>query len=169
MAENCELLYLGEKYTYFKAIKTVLRTVILIDIFLQGIYQTPFLNPETNSFLYNIFNAIGFIKVIEIEEKGEIKIDQSIQVFSKAIIYLLISLQILIYESNHFKRYYLVYLLSHKNESKKSSIINSFTFNNRRVELYEKSLALRQQSGEAMEDLKNIINELNGKSKKWRN
>ena len=163
---NCELLYLGEKYTYFKAIKTVLRTVILIDIFLQGIYQTPFLNPETNSFLYNIFNAIGFIKVIEIEEKGEIKIDQSIQVFSKAIIYLLISLQILIYESNHFKRYYLVYLLENKNEFKRHSIINSFKFNNQRVKIFQESLSIRQRSDQAMEDLKRIIEELNNKLKK---
>ena len=73
------------------------------------------------------------------------------------------SLQLLIYESKSFKKYYLVYLLNHKNESKKSSIINSFTFNNQRVEIFGKSLSLRQQSYEAMEDLKYIINELNGK------
>ena len=71
------------------------------------------------------------------------------------------SLQILIYQSKSFKKYYLKYLLKHKNESQKSSIINSFTFNNKRVQIFGRSLQLRQQSDEAIEDLKNIINELN--------
>ena len=96
----------------------------------------------------------------------QIEIDQKVEVFGKAFIYLLMSLQLLIYESKSFKKYYLVYLLSHKNESKKSSIINSFTFNNKRVQIFGKSLSLRQQSDEAMEDLKNLINELNGKLNK---
>ena len=65
---NCELLYLGERYTYFKTIKQFLRTIILIDILIQGIYQTPFVNPEENDLSYKIFNAIGFIKVVYFKE-----------------------------------------------------------------------------------------------------
>ena len=167
---NSELLYLGEKFTYFIVIKKVLRIVILIDILGQGIYQIPFLNPEKDTIFYNIFNAIGFFKVIDfyVNEDGEeeILIDQSMQVFSKAIIYLLISLQILIYESSHFKKYYLVYLLENKNDFKRHSIINSFKFNNQRVKIFQRSLSIRQQSDQAMEDLKRIIEELNNKLKK---
>ena len=167
---NSELLYLGEKFTYFIVIKKVLRIVILIDILGQGIYQIPFLNPDNETFLYNIFNAIGFFKVIDFTKnkdgEEEITIDQSMQVFSKAIIYLLISLQILIYESSHFKKYYLVYLLENKNEFKRHSIINSFKFNNQRVKIFQRSLSIRQQSDQAMEDLKRIIEELNNKLKK---
>ena len=165
---NCELLYLGERYTYFKTIKTVLRTVILIDILIQGIYQTPFVSPDEKDLSFKIFDSLGFIQVINFE-KGEgdskIEIDQSIQVFSKAIIYLLISLQILIYESNHFKTYYLVFLLENKNEFKRHSIINSFKFNNQRVKIFKKSLNIRQRSDQAMEDLKRVIEELNDKLK----
>ena len=167
---NSELLYLGEKFTYFIVIKKVLRIVILIDILGQGIYQIPFLNPDNETFLYNIFNAIGFFKVIDFTKnkdgEEEITIDQSMQVFSKAIIYLLISLQILIYESSHFKKYYLVYLLENKNDFKRHSIINSFKFNNQRVKIFQRSLSIRQQSDQAMEDLKRIIEELNNKLKK---
>ena len=165
---NCELLYLGEKYTYYKSIKKILRTIILIDIIVQGIYQTPFVSPDTDDLSFKIFNSIGFIKVVNFEEidgKEKITIDQSIQVFSKAIIYLLISLQILIYESNHFKKYYLVYLLENKNEFKRHSLINSFKFNNGRVKIFKKSLSIRQRSDQAMEDLKKVIEELNDKLK----
>ena len=162
-----DALFLGKKYTYPIILKKVLMIIILLDIIFQGIYSTPFFSQEEGSLGYKIFNSIGLVKVVDFDKdpkkKEEISINQSIEVFGKAFIYLLISLQLLIYESKTFKKYYLIYLLSHKNESKKSSIINSFTFNNKRVEIYGKSLSLRQQTDEAMEDLKNIINELNEK------
>ena len=161
-----DALFLGTKYTYPKILKKVLMIIILLDIIVQGIYSTPFFSQKEGSLGYDIFNSIGLIKVVNFEgekNKEEISIDQNLEVFGKAFIYLLMSLQLLIYESKSFKKYYLVYLLNHKNESKKSSIINSFTFNNRRVEIFEKSLSLRQQSYEAMDDLKYIIKELNGK------
>ena len=173
---NCELLYLGERYTYFKAVKTILRIVILIDIFLQGSYQIPS-DGELPSKITNAFESIGFIKVLKFNEtiittsqntqivETKIIIEQSLQVFSKALIYLLISLQILIYESYNFKLYYLVFLLENKNEFKRHSIINSFKFNNERVKIFKKSLNIRQQSDQAMEDLKRVIEELNDKLK----
>ena len=165
-----DALFLGIKYTYPKVLKKVLMIIILLDIFTQGVYSTPFFSQEDDSLGYKILNSIGLIKVVdfgkESNDRENIKIDQNIEVFAKAFLYLLMSLQLLIYDSKSFKKYYLVYLLSHKNESKKSSIINSFTFNNKRVEVFGKSLALRQQSDEAMEDLKNIINELNEKLNK---
>ena len=162
-----DALFLGVKYTYPIILKKVLMIIILLDIIIQGIYSTPFFSQEKDSLGYKIFNSIGLVKVVDFgkdsNQKEDINIDQSIEVFGKAFIYLLMSLQILIYDSKSFKKYYLVYLLSHKNESKRSSIINSFTFNNRRVQIFGKSLSLRQQSDESMEDLKNIINELNEK------
>ena len=165
-----DALFLGTKYTYPKVLKKVLMIIILLDIITQGVYSTPFFSQEKDTIGYYIFNSIGLVKVVDFgidsNDKENINIDQNIEVFAKAFIYLLMSLQLLIYDSKSFKKYYLVYLLSHKNEAKKSSIINSFTFNNRRVEIFGKSLSLRQQSDEAMEDLKNIINELNGKLNK---
>ena len=160
-----DALFLGTKYTYPIILKKVLMLIILLDIIFQGIYSTPFFSQKKGSLGYNIFNSIGLVKVVDFnsEKKEEISINQNIEVFGKAFIYLFMSLQLLIYQSKSFKKYYLIYLLSRKNESKKTSIINSFTFNNQRVEIYGKSLSLRQQTDEAMEDLKNIINELNGK------
>jgi hypothetical protein len=173
-------LFLGTKYTYPKILKKVLMIIILIDIIVQGIYNTPFfVEEDEESIIYLVFNSVGLIKVVDFktnnitnttdttnttntEFEEVVNIDQTIEVFAKAFIYLLMSLQLLIYESKSFKKYYLVYLLNRKNEAKKSSLINSFTFNNRRVQIFGKSLYLRQQSDESMEELKNIINELNG-------
>ena len=162
---NSELFYIGEKYSYFTAIKKVLRIVILVDILVQGIYQTPFVSPDENDSSYKLFNTIGFIKVVNFKSNGEITIEKSSQVFTKAMMYLLISLQILIYESNHFKSYYTVYLFENKSEFKRHSIINSFKFNNRRVKVFQKSLNIRQSSDQAMEDLKKVIEDLNNKLK----
>ena len=162
-------LFLGLKYSYPKVLKKVLMVIILLDIIAQATYSIPFFNQKKDSTGYNIFNSIGLIKVVDFDtDQGNetVDIDQSIEVFGKAFIYLLMSIQLLIYESKSFKKYYLVYLLSHKTNSKRSSIINSFTFNNKRVQAFNESLSLRLQSDEAMEDLKNIINELNGKLNK---
>ena len=76
------------------------------------------------------------------------------------------STQNLIYNSKTFKRYYLVYLLENRFQTNKTSLINAFTFNNHRVKIYEKSLAIRQKSVEIMDDLKKLINELNSDSNK---
>lgn len=129
-------LFLGTKYTYPKILKKVLMIIILIDIIVQGIYNTPFLvQEEEDSIIDNIFNSIGLIKVVDFrtynvtnptDASNETKtgyeevvnIDQTIEVFAKAFIYLLMSLQLLIYESRSFKKYYLVYLLNRKNEAK---------------------------------------------------
>ena len=165
-----DALFLGTKYTYPIVLKKVLMIIILLDIIVQGVYSTPFFSQEEGTLGYKIYNSIGLIKVVDFgknssnkEEINKINIDQNIEVYGKAFIYLLMSLQLLIYESKSFKKYYLVYLLSHKSEIKKSSIINSFTFNNKRFHIFEHSLSLRQQSDEAIEDLKNIVNELNKK------
>ena len=165
-----DALFLGTKYTYPIVLKKVLMIIILLDIIVQGVYSTPFFSQEEGTLGYKIFNSVGLIKVVDFgknttntEEINKIDIDQNIEVYGKAFIYLLMSLQLLIYESKSFKKYYLVYLLSHKSETKKSSIINSFTFNNKRVHIFEHSLLLRQQSDDAIDDLKNIVNELNWK------
>ena len=96
-------LFLGVKYTYPKALKKVLMIIILLDIFAQGVYSTPFFNQEEDSLGYKILNSIGLIKVVdfgkESNDKENIKIDQNIEVFAKAFIYLLMSLQLLIYDS----------------------------------------------------------------------
>ena len=167
---NCDLLITGQKYTYYKTIKTVLRTFALIDILIQALYQTPMLSPDADSELYNVFNAIGFIKVIDFgEDDDKVTIYQvTIEVFSKVMIYWLISIQILIFESKNFKKYYLVYVLEHEKEYNRNGLMNTFKFNNNRVKVFQESLEIRHKSAEAMNGLKILIQDLNDKLKKYK-
>ena len=163
-------IYLGKKYYYPKAIKKILKIAILIDIILQAIYQTPFFTQNDKSPAYKIFRAIGLIKVVEFEDSGiNIKLVQMAEVIGKALIYFFISLQTLIYDSSNFKKYYLIYLLGHKFKFHKMSLINSFKYNNKRIQIFEKSLSIRQNSSEAMEDLKKTLEIWNEKLEKLSN
>ena len=158
-------IFLGLEYTYPKAIKTFLRIMVLIDIIIQGIYQLPFFSMEDDDLRLKIFRAIGLIKVVNISSNNEISAIQQLEIFGKALIYFLMSLQNLIYNSKNFKRYYLVYLLENKFQTNKTSIVNAFTFNNNRVKVYQKSLNIRHRSVQAMDDLNQIIIELNSMNK----
>ena len=159
-------IFLGQEYTYPKAIKTFLRIMVLIDIIIQGIYQLPFFSMNDDDLRLKIFRAIGLIKVVTINnDNDEINTIQQLEIFGKALIYFLMSLQNLIYNSKNFKRYYLIYLLENKFQTNKTSIVNAFTFNNNRVKIYQKSLIIRQRSVQAMEDLNKLIIELNSMNK----
>ena len=159
-------IYLGLEYSYPKAIKFGLRLIVLIDIVFQGIYQLPFFSMEDNDLRLKIFRAIGLIKVVNIDNNEEINTIQQLEIFGKALIYFFMSVQNLIYNSKTFKTYYLVYLLENKFQTNKISLINAFSFNNDRVKVYQKSLAIREKSFEAMDDLNKIITQLNSKLNK---
>ena len=159
-------IYLGEEYSYPKAIKSTLRIIVLIDIIIQGIYQLPYFSWDEQDLKFKIFRAIGLIKVVNIDTEDKISAKQQLEIFGKVLIYFLMSVQNSIYNSKTFKRYYLVYLLENKFQTNKTSLINAFTFNNNRVKVYEQSLAIRQKSVEAMDDLNHIITELNTKLNK---
>ena len=159
-------IYLGQEYSYPKAIKTTLRLIVLIDIIIQGIYQLPFFSMNEDDFKFKIFRAIGLIKVVSIDRNDKINAIQQLEIFGKVLIYFLMSVQNSIYDSKTFKRYYLVYLLENKFQTNKTSLINAFSFNNNRVKIYQKSLAIRQKSVQTMDDLNHIITELNTKLNK---
>ena len=155
-------IYLGQEYTYPKAIKKTLRIIVLVDIIIQGIYQTPFFIMKENDIRYKLLSALGFIKVVDLNN-NEIDAKSKLDIYGKAIIYFFMSVQHFIFVSKYFKRYYLAYLLENKFKTNKKSLINTFTFNNDRIQIYQKSLSIRQKTMEAMDDLKKIVLELNEK------
>ena len=89
---------------------------------------------------------------MDINDDDEINTIQKLEIYGKAIIYFFMSVQNFIYNSKNFKRYYLGYLLENKYKTNKKSLINTFTFNNDRVKIYQKSLSIRQKNMEAMDD-----------------
>ena len=150
-------MYYGKPYYYPKAVKTFLRVAILIDIAIQALYQTPYINPNsTSNNLYTILKIIGFNKIISFGNTAdEFKIykDQMILVLGKSLTYFFISLQILIYSSQDFQEYYLSYLLTKKNNMRRISLMNVFRFNNKRIKTMGKSITLRQEMDNSMQIL----------------
>ena len=167
-------MYTGKKYNYPNGIKKILRIAILIDILIQTLYQTPYLNPdsEDNTFV-EILKIIGFNKIINfgkttITETGEIvetmakdfKVypEQMILVIGKALTYFFISLQILIYKSQDFQEYYLTYLLTKNLDLRKRALMQVFKFNNKRVEVMDRSISLRHEMTKTMNKLQKVLN-----------
>ena len=155
---NSDKIYLGRIYGYPQAIKRLLKICVIVDITLQIIYQIPYLSPDKNSIFQKIFDVLGLIKLIDYEAKNEIENKLEIQLISGAIlevigkpfIYFFLSLQIIIYNSKDFKKYYLTFLLNQKFEFTKNSLINSFRFNNDRIDAFKNSMNLRLKSEKAM-------------------
>ena len=149
--------YLGQKYYYPKAIKKLLRIAIIIDIGIQILYQMPvfYRDSSEKTTLDKILDIIGFNRIIDYgkgnnasyEDKDDIKIypEQMILVFSKALTYFFMGIQILVYSSQNFQEHYLIYLFTRKNELKRKSLMNAFRFNNKRIITMNNSLQARQE------------------------
>ena len=166
---NADKIYLGKVYGYPIAIKKLLKISVIIDIAIQTIYQIPYLSPDKDSVFQKIFDVLGLIKLVDYEanEGKDIKLISSgiIEVIGKPLIYFFLSLQVIIYKSKDFKKYYLTFLLKQKFEFNKNSLINAFRFNNERIEAFKKSMNLRLKSEKAMEELKGILEDWNKKLK----
>ena len=143
---------------------------VIGDIVLQIIYQIPYLSPDQDSVFQKIFEVLGLIKLVDYEsgdDGKEIKLIRSgiVEVIGKPLIYFFLSLQIIIYNSKDFKKYYLTFLLNQKNEFNKNSLINTFRFNNERIEAFKNSMNLRLKSEKAMDKLRLILEDWNKKLK----
>ena len=150
-------IYLGDSYYYPKTIKKILRVAILMDIAIQTLYQTPYINQssETNN-LDVILKIIGFNKIINFGEDNnsannfQIFPEQMILVLAKAFTHFFISIQILIYSSQDFQEFYLSYLLTKNINLRRISLMNVFRFNNKRIEIMGRSIKLRQEMENSM-------------------
>ena len=163
-------IYLGNKYYYPRAIKRILRIGILIDISLQILYQSPLDSKEVSeenkeTTFYTILEIIGLNKILSFKNKDEFEVivdgDQMILVLSKAFIYLFMSFQILVYSSESFQEYYLSYIITKNNNLRRISLMNVFKFNNKRVEVMNKSIKLRLDMSKDMDRLQKTLEKWN--------
>ena len=167
-------MYLGEKYYYPKAIKKILRVAIIVDITIQIIYQTPYFSinkksDEDEKILIKILDIIGFNKIInygiinEETDNFEIYSYQMGLVIAKAVTYFFMGIQILIYSSQDFQEHYLSYIITRKEYLRKISLMNAFTFNNKRIKTMNKSIKLREEMSMSMNSLQLILEGWNNK------
>ena len=162
---NSHKIYLGLKYGYPKHIKNLIKICLLIDICIQLIYQIPYISTDKDSTLYKIFNALGFSKLLNYLNNSKVEIASTgiIEIIGKPLIYLIISLQTIIYNSTDFKRYYIIFLLNLKNQMTEVGYVNSYIFNNSRINEFNKSVDLRLNNEKKMEKVKEKVTELSKK------
>ena len=175
-------IYLGNKYFYPKAIKVLLRVIILIDISLQILYQSPYIdkkNSEDKKNIdnndhpngYSILEIIGLNKILFFDSSYEAIVDrdQMILVLAKAIIYLCMSLQVLVYSSQSFQEYYLSYIITKNYKLMRISLMNVFRFNNKRVQVMERSIKIREEMTKQMDELEKTLEKWNENIIKFNN
>ena len=155
--------------------------MILIDIMLQILYQIPFVDTKTESVsekeesnFYRILGYIGLNKIIifgtDEENNFDVKIGwiEMFLVLAKVLLYLLMSLQILIYSSQSFLEYYLGYIITKDKNLKRASLMNVFRFNNERMEVMNSEIKLRQENAQKMVHLEKTLERWNQEIKKKR-
>ena len=156
-------LYLGEKYSYPRLIKKFLRIMILVDILLQIIYQNPYIDMKTQSdeesTFYTVLGYIGLNKIIAfgIDEEKNFSVDigwaEMFLVLTKVLLYFLISLQILIYSSQSFLEFYFGFIITKNSYFRRVKFMNVFKFNNKRIEVMDRTIKLRQDMSKKMKNL----------------
>ena len=155
---NSHKIYLGLKYGYPKQIKKLIKIILIIDLVLQLIYQIPYISSD-NDIFYKIFNALGFSKLLNYLENSNVEFSTTsiIEIIGKPLIYLIISLQTIIYNSNDFKKYYIMFLLSLETKIEENGFIYSYIFNNSRINEFKNSINLRINNEIAMFKIKNYF------------
>ena len=164
-------IFLGNKYLYPRAIKTLLRIIILIDILLQILYQTPFFDN-----IGKTIEIIGLNKILNftlVDEKSydryyeaELDTEPLMLVIAKAFTYLFMSFQVLVYSSHSFQEYYFSYIITKSKKLRRISLMNVFKFNNNRISDMNYSLNLRNDMIESMDNIEKQFTEWNVDSKK---
>ena len=159
-------IYLGNKYLYPKAIRTLLRIIILFDILAQILYQAPFISSG-----YKPLEIIGLNKILNftlVQEKSsdayyevDLATDQLMLVLAKAFTYLVMSFQVLVYSSHKFQEYYFSYIITKNSKLRRISLMNVFQFNNNRISDMNDAFNLRNETTESMANLKKLVNKWN--------
>ena len=143
----------GKRYNYPHFTRYI-RIILIIDISLQLFFQF-FIGKGLVS---QILRIVGVNKLIEFKDDEAIKNQENFSfLVAKAISFFFINLQILIYSSIDFIEYYFVYLLTLRVNQYKTSKINAFKFNNERIKVMTKSLALKEEATNTMNELQYLL------------
>ena len=143
----------GRKY-YYPHFTKVMRLILLIDISLQIVVQF-FMG---DGLISNILNIIGINKLVIFKDDLVIKEEDNFELLlAKAFSFFFISLQILIYSSSDYIEYYFIYLLTLRVNQYKMAKINAFKFNNERMDVMTKSLTLKEEAYNTMNELQSLL------------
>jgi hypothetical protein len=154
-------IILGEKSTYPKRMRKIFIYIIFIDLLIQILFQIPAtLDINKDHTAQIVLSCIG-LKNAVIKYVPLIIDELSIStLILKALIYFLCSLQILIYSSKDFKEFYTAYVFEKRDKTYVSAAMNAGLFNNRRIEIMQKSMDYRSEINKVLQTLEEHL-------KKW--
>ena len=153
----------GKIYKYPIVIKSLLRPIIIVDISLQLAMQICYIyieNLSQKGFLKNLFDFIGLIRIIN--ENNEITSD-ILLLLGKCFCFFCMCIQKVIYTSRSFNEFYLRYLIIKNKKFKIISFINTFKYNNERINTMNNSLQLKKDMENLMKNLQKDLKEWNKK------
>ncbi|MCQ2816539.1 MAG: hypothetical protein MJ252_04645, partial [archaeon] len=145
--------------------------LIIIDIIIQIVAQIPVINKFYDDYI-SYFITIGINRLITMYDNQKkiiehmnfvIEWERVIPVIFKAIVYFIMSFQVVIFSSADFQEFYLGYIITKNDKARKSALINVFFFNNERVKEMKESLKRRSEMRKTMEDLQRVLSEWDDK------
>ena len=143
----------GKRY-YYPHFTKYIRLIMLIDISFQ-LFAQLFIG---EGFIYKFLQIIGVNKLLTFEDNKIIKEDEYFSfLVAKAFTFFFINLQILIYSSYNFIEYYFIYLLTLRVNQHKIARINAFKFNNQRMKKMSKSLLLKEEANNTMNEIQYLL------------
>ena len=154
---------LGKEYYYPFIIKSLLRPMIIADISFQLIIQIVYIYSTdlNHSDLFKaISNGFGLIKIIDDNYGLTYNI---FLLLAKCFCFFLMCIQKVIYSSREFNEFYLSYLIIKNEKFVITSLINTFRFNNERIDIMNKSMSLKKDMEDLMKNLQKDLKEWNTK------
>ena len=160
---NSKSINLGKQYYYPFIIKSLLRPMIIADISFQLIIQIVYIYSSdlNNSDLFKaISNGFGLIKIIDDNYGLTYNI---FLLLGKCLCFFMMCIQKVIYSSREFNEFYLSYLIIKNEKFVITSLINTFRFNNERINIMNKSMSLKKDMEDLMKNLQKDLKEWNTK------
>ena len=154
---------LGKEYYYPFIIKSLLRPMIIADISFQLIIQIVYIystDLNNNTLFIAISNGLGLIKIIDDNYGLTYNI---FLLLGKCLCFFMMCIQKVIYSSREFNEFYLSYLIIKNEKSVITSLINTFRFNNERIDIMNKSMSLKKDMEDLMKNLQKDLKEWNTK------
>ena len=150
--------FLGRNWNLPRSLRKFLLPFIISDIFIQIIYQIPF-NLFTQESQYTIWmKIIGINKIINYDDSSFLPNPGNLSLLVlKIITYFIISMQLIIFKSKQFKAFYVKMIFKQKESTYRSSMINSFLFNNSRILMMNRSMQNRNKINETLKELENQL------------
>ena len=153
----------GHSWTFSRGIRLFLKPYLFLDIILQIVIQIP-LDIFKNESCIKYMNNFGFVNIINYNSKVDLINTNGLEmILMKIIMYFLVLIQEIIYNSFDFKKFILRYHFDYIQMAYIRGKLHSYLFNNYRVKLMNDRLEERDQINDTLSKIEGMIIKWNNK------